>query len=124
MTTAKEQEIIQKFNFLKQELQQIAQKIGELEQEKEEHQMVTDTLNPVPSDRKCFKLIGGILVEKTVGEVLPTVVKNQEGVIILIDYYFDAAIGVELQEKGRGNVGISKEVQYSNKIVIFVLITI
>ena len=81
MTTAKEQEIIQKFNSMKQELQQIAQKIGELEQEKEEHQMVTDTLKPMPADRTCYKLIGGILVEKVVSEVLPTIIQNQEGVL-------------------------------------------
>ena len=81
MTTQKEQEIVQKFQSLKQEMQQIAQKIGELEQEKEEHSMVIETLKPAPSSRTCYKLIGGILVEKTVGEVLPTVVANMVGVI-------------------------------------------
>ena len=44
---------------MKQELQAIAQKIGELEQEKEEHQLVIDTIKPLDADRACFRLVGG-----------------------------------------------------------------
>ena len=29
--------------------------------------------------RRCFRLVGGVLVERTVGEVLPAVERNQAG---------------------------------------------
>lgn len=34
--------------------------------------------------RKCFRLVGGVLVERTVEEVLPAVKRNKEGVCILV----------------------------------------
>jgi prefoldin subunit 2 len=34
--------------------------------------------------RKCFRLIGGVLVERTVEEVLPAVQKNREGLTQVI----------------------------------------
>jgi prefoldin subunit 2 len=70
-----------KFNQMKQELTSIAQKIGELEQENQEHGMVIDTIKPMDKDRTCYRLIGGVLVQKTVKEVLPMVTQNQEGVV-------------------------------------------
>lgn len=30
-----------------------------------------DTLNPLPEDRKCFRMINGVLVERTVKDVVP-----------------------------------------------------
>ncbi|SCZ91640.1 BZ3500_MvSof-1268-A1-R1_Chr5-1g07575 [Microbotryum saponariae] len=56
------------------ELQALASKIGELEREAEEHGLVIETLteaNATTPDRKCFRLVGGILVERTVADVLP-----------------------------------------------------
>eukprot|EP00793_Prasinoderma_coloniale_P006212 PRCOL_00004688-RA len=35
--------------------------------------------------RKCFRLIGDVLVERTVGEVAPAVSRNQDGIAQLID---------------------------------------
>jgi prefoldin subunit 2 len=66
---------------MKQELSQIAQKISELEQEKEEHQMVIDTMKPLDESRICYRLVGGVLVQKTVKETLPNVQANYDGVI-------------------------------------------
>jgi len=42
--------------------------------------LVIDTLKPLDPQRKCFRLVGGILVERTVTEVLPTLEKNHESV--------------------------------------------
>lgn len=36
-------------------------------------------MTPLPSDRKCFRMINGVLVERTVGEVLPTLQTNADG---------------------------------------------
>lgn len=73
--------VANQFNQKKQELGAIAKKIGELEQERDEHQMVIDTIKPLDENRVCYRLIGGILVKKTIKEVLPQVTQNQQGVI-------------------------------------------
>lgn len=40
-----------------------------------------DTLKKSP-DRKCFRMIGGVLVERTVKEVLPALETNLNGVSV------------------------------------------
>ena len=65
---------------MKQELTSIAQKIGELEMERDEHNLVIETLTPLPKDRTCFRLVGGVLVERNVEQVLPAVVQNRDGI--------------------------------------------
>ena len=69
---------------MKQELQQIATKIGELEAEKDEHQLVIDTITPLNPDRPCFRLVGGVLVKLTVKDTLPLVDQNKQGVSCLL----------------------------------------
>jgi len=68
------------------------EKLSDLESQSEEHIvvierlfsftffMLTSSLKPMPSDRKCFRMIGGVLVERTVGEVLPALEETQAGV--------------------------------------------
>lgn len=38
-----------------------------------------ETLAPLPGDRKCFRMINGVLVERTVSEVLPALQTNADG---------------------------------------------
>jgi len=40
---------------------------------------VLETLTPLPGDRKCFRMINGVLVERTVNEILPTLQTNADG---------------------------------------------
>lgn len=40
--------------------------------------LVLDTLTPLPTDRKCFRMINGVLVERTVGDVLPQLQSNSD----------------------------------------------
>ncbi|CAB4387972.1 unnamed protein product [Rhizophagus irregularis] len=75
-----DQEITAQFNTMKTELQNIAQKIGELESEADEHKAVIDTLSPLNGDRKCFRLVNGVLLERTVKDVLPALQTNHDGV--------------------------------------------
>lgn len=46
------------------------------------HSLVIDTLKEVDPSRKCFRLVGGVLVERTVKEVLPALENNKEQVRI------------------------------------------
>ncbi|EKG11892.1 Prefoldin beta-like protein [Macrophomina phaseolina MS6] len=66
-------------------LQQLAQKIGDVEQETEEHKLVLETLEPLPEDRKCFRMINGVLVERTVKDVIPALKTNSEGLKKVLD---------------------------------------
>lgn len=43
-----------------------------------EHDLVIKTLEPLDAERKCFRLVGDVLVERTVGEVLPAVKSNRD----------------------------------------------
>lgn len=55
-------------------------KINELDLDKTEHELVMSALIPLDPARKCFRMIGGVVVERTVSEVLPAVLKNKESV--------------------------------------------
>ncbi|GAA5905917.1 hypothetical protein JCM8208_003374 [Rhodotorula glutinis] len=67
-------ELAQQVRVRQSELQALVNKINELEREAEEHSLVLDTLqkaHKTAPERKCFRLVGGVLVERTVQDVLP-----------------------------------------------------
>ncbi|KAG5358242.1 putative prefoldin subunit 2 [Yarrowia sp. B02] len=66
------------YNAFKESLQQLSRKIGEIEGESEEHKLVLETLKPMEADRKCFRMIGGVIVEKNVKEVQKDLETNFE----------------------------------------------
>jgi prefoldin subunit 2 len=67
------------YDRFKSTLSQLSQKIGELESEADEHKLVLETLTPLDKGRKCFRMVGGVLVEKTVGEVIPLLETTKSG---------------------------------------------
>lgn len=67
------------------EIQALYQKFSEIELEQEEHRMVIDTLRPMQSDRPAYRLINGVLVERTVGEVLPLLEKQLVNIESLVE---------------------------------------
>jgi prefoldin subunit 2 len=71
-------EVMAKYRELIQEAQQLLAKVTELEIERNEHKLVEDTLKPLDGNRRAFRLVGGVLVERTVAEVLPSVRSNRE----------------------------------------------
>ncbi|CAK9786960.1 unnamed protein product [Cutaneotrichosporon oleaginosum] len=71
------------FQRYRTELQNLAQKIGELESELEEHALVLNTLQPLTKtepERACYRLIGGVLVQRTVKDVVPALETNYGGI--------------------------------------------
>lgn len=72
--------ILNTYKAMVAECQQMANKIGELTLEKDEHKLVLDQLTKLEPERRAFRLVGGVLVERTVGEVLPPIQQNYEGV--------------------------------------------
>ncbi|KAI2633612.1 Prefoldin beta-like protein [Hypomontagnella submonticulosa] len=85
VSAKKQQELQTAYSNYKNTLQQLAQKIGDVEQEAEEHKLVLDTLEPLPGDRKCFRMINGVLVERTVQDVIPALRTNAEGLKKVLD---------------------------------------
>lgn len=53
--------------------------------EKDEHRLVVDNLKKLEPERKAFRLVGGVLVERSVGEVLPIVSQNHDGITELLE---------------------------------------
>lgn len=78
------QEVIQRFNELMRDSQTLTNKIAELELDRNEHQLVEETLGPLDPSRKAFRLVGEVLVERTVEEVLPSVKTNRENVSFFV----------------------------------------
>lgn len=72
--------LLQQYRELLSECQKIQGKISELEVDRAEHVLVEETLQPLDPERRAFRLVGECLVERTVKEVLPTVVANRENV--------------------------------------------
>ena len=73
------------YNAQKQTLAQMGQKLTQLESDADEHRLVIETLEPMEGDRKCFRMIGGVLVERTVNDVLPALKTNQSGIQTIME---------------------------------------
>lgn len=69
----------QQYNNYKATLQNLAAKIGDLETESDEHKLVIESLADLPRERKCFRMVGGVLTERTVGDVVPLLNTNLDG---------------------------------------------
>ena len=49
------------------------------------YRLVLETLDPLPEDRKCFRMINGVLVERTVKDVIPALKTNADGLKKVLD---------------------------------------
>ncbi|KAM4690855.1 prefoldin subunit 2 [Rhinophrynus dorsalis] len=90
------EQVVAGFNRLRQEQRGLASKAAELEMELNEHTLVIDTLKEVDQSRKCYRMVGGVLVERTVKEVLPALENNKEQINKIID-----SLSTQLQAKGK-----------------------
>nr|XP_033780249.1 prefoldin subunit 2 [Geotrypetes seraphini] len=90
------EQVVAGFNRLRQEQRGMASKAAELEMELNEHSLVIDTLKEVDPNRKCYRMVGGVLVERTVKEVLPALENNKEQIHKIIE-----SLNTQLQTKGR-----------------------
>ena len=79
-----EQEVAAKYSSIRSEMNQIYSKITELEMEVSEHSLVINAIQPLDPTRRCYRMIGGVLVERTIKEVLPAVKQNKEGIEVVI----------------------------------------
>jgi len=113
-----QQEIIQKYKQLQSDCTQFVTKISELEVERNEHDLVIKTLAPLEGDRKAFRLVGGVLVERTVGEVLPSVTENRVNLNTVLENLtkmLDEKQKITLAYKNEHNIRTQEEAQQDAK---------
>ena len=79
------QEILGTYQNMSTECRNIVAKISELTLEKDEHRLVLDTMTKLEPDRRAYRLVGGILVARTVNEVLPQITANFEGIVQILE---------------------------------------
>ena len=48
--------------------------------------LVIETLEKQEKDKRCFRLVGGVLVERKVGEVEPALVSNRDKVRLILTF--------------------------------------
>ncbi|XP_010779974.1 prefoldin subunit 2 [Notothenia coriiceps] len=75
------EQVVATFQRMRQEQRSMASKSADFEMDINEHSLVIETLKEVDPSRKCFRLVGGVLVERTVKEVLPALESNKEQVM-------------------------------------------
>lgn len=70
----KAQVLQNQYNQYQETLTEYQTQLSSISSQIEEHHIVDKTLTAIPptdrSNRKCFKMVGGVLVEKTVDEVI------------------------------------------------------
>jgi prefoldin subunit 2 len=74
-----------RFNDQQRQSQSMRRKIAELDGELQDHVLVLQNLEPLAADRRCYRLIGGVLVERTVGEVRPKIEMNKERLLAILN---------------------------------------
>ncbi|XP_063042505.1 prefoldin subunit 2 [Engraulis encrasicolus] len=90
------EQVVSNFQRMRQEQRSMASKAAEFEMDINEHGLVIETLKEVDPGRKCFRLMGGVLVERTVKEVLPALESNKEQIGKLLE-----SLNTQMQNKGR-----------------------
>mgnify|MGYP003876333751 CR=1 FL=1 len=72
--------IHQEYETNRQAHTELVHKVEKMTGDLNEHEMVIRALEAVPKGRRCFNLVGGVLVERTVDEVIPSLKNNVQGV--------------------------------------------
>eukprot|EP01066_Platyproteum_vivax_P004950 Platyproteum_vivax@DN16334_c0_g1_i1.p1 len=55
---------------------QLLTKLGKLQEAAKEHQLVIEHINNVEDTRRCYRMIGGVLVEKTALDLRPVMAQS------------------------------------------------
>ena len=72
--------LINQLQTMRSECNEVAEKISSLEQERDDHEMVASILAGFAPSRRCYRSVGGILMERTVGHVVPEI-RNETGML-------------------------------------------
>lgn len=81
----REREIVERYKILLNERDAIAGMILERQSDLDEHLLVLKTLKNCQGDRKAWRLVGDVLVERTVESVIPEIEKNRDNLSGVVD---------------------------------------
>lgn len=88
LTAEEQQKIVAGFQSLREEQTQLVQKTQDLEMDLKEHDLVLTTLSTIADkQRRCYRMIGGVLIEHTVGEVVPALQANRDQIHNVIESF-------------------------------------
>lgn len=88
LSNEEQQKIVAAFQSLREEQTQLVQKTQDLEMDLKEHDLVLSTLSTITDkQRRCYRMIGGVLIEHTVGEVVPALQTNREQINNVIESF-------------------------------------
>jgi prefoldin subunit 2 len=88
LSAEEQQKIVSGFQTLRDEQTQLVQKTQDLEMDLKEHDLVLTTLSTInDKHRRCYRMIGGVLIEHTVGEVVPALQSNREQINNVIESF-------------------------------------
>ena len=79
-----EQDVALKYKQLQQETQVLVSRILEIDDERKENVLVLDAIKELEDTRKCWRLVNGVLFEKTKVDLVPeleTEIANIQNVI-------------------------------------------
>jgi len=93
---ANEEQASAAFNELRQQQRVLASRISEVEMDMKEHDLVIDVLKDMDPQRRCYRMIGGVLVERTVDVVLPGLKSNRDKMKEFTD-----TLRTNLEQKGK-----------------------
>ncbi|EFA86412.1 prefoldin beta-like domain containing protein [Heterostelium album PN500] len=74
------EQIVANYKEMKAQQSAIMNKLSEIESDASEHNLVLSEIEKLEPSRKCFRMVGGVLVERTVGDVLPVVKQNRDAI--------------------------------------------
>ena len=72
-TSDQDQAILNELETMRNECKAVLEKISELEQERDDHEMVSTVLSDFPPSRRCYRSVGGVLMERTVSDIVPEI---------------------------------------------------
>ncbi|KAL8440559.1 hypothetical protein Efla_003230 [Eimeria flavescens] len=71
------EELRQRLQRMDKERGALNNTIAELQQDSSDHQLVLDAFKDLDPSRRCYRLVGGVLVERSVGEVRPALEQHK-----------------------------------------------
>ena len=105
------QSVGEKLSILRSEFKELQTKEIQLEIELKQHESVLETIEKLNDDRRCFRLVGEVLVESTVGQTKPALKEQIENLKDLVKRLQNS---VQLKDKEIQQFQIDNKVQFKS----------
>ena len=99
----------ERYSLLRNELKDLQTKEFQLEYDLKHHENVLETIEKLNEDRKCFRLVGEVLVQSTVGETKPSLKQQIEN---LKEAVQTLKHSIELKEKEIQQFTLDNKIQF------------